>query len=606
MCAVRRTLPMVAALSLGLVAAPALGEVTVDGFALQVHVPTYAGDRFFASPDAAVNGRFTPSVKLGFDYAHLPLRVVDSGSGEEIPSGRLVRDQLYLDLDVSLALFDRLEVDVALPFVAWQSGDALPGTEPVRGGQIGDVRLGARLALLGRTGEAFALGLQADLFVPTGPRRDFAGDGFVRGHPRLIASGLLGQRWVYSAAVGVMLRRHDDLGIGEIGTALTYSAAAGVLLFSQRLQVGPELYGSTNFAGGASPLEAMLGAKACLPAGLVAGVGVGAGLTRAPGAAAVRALATLAWEPGRQCGVTDFDGDGVADDRDRCPHVRGEGPDGCPAPLDRDSDGVADAVDACPAEAGVANFDPRLNGCPPDRDGDGVPDSRDACPAVAGSVNGCPADSDGDGVVDADDACPGEPGDVGRRGCPVDSDHDGVPDTEDACPNVAGEKSADPKVHGCPPPDGDGDGVPDASDACPGKPGPVSDDPKKNGCPAVAVLRQDQIVILQQVQFQSGKAVLERGSEKVLQGVAAILRDHPEIARVSIEGHTDDVGRPAANLALSKARAAAVRQWLVSKARVAPRRLTWEGFGQERPLTTNATPEGRQANRRVEFHIVQP
>jgi outer membrane protein OmpA-like peptidoglycan-associated protein len=67
-----------------------------------------------------------------------------------------------------------------------------------------------------------------------------------------------------------------------------------------------------------------------------------------------------------------------------------------PPPPDRDGDGIADAQDACPDAKGVANPDPKLNGCPPDRDGDGIADDQDACPDFKGiksddpKKNGCP------------------------------------------------------------------------------------------------------------------------------------------------------------------------------------------------------------------------
>jgi outer membrane protein OmpA-like peptidoglycan-associated protein len=75
------------------------------------------------------------------------------------------------------------------------------------------------------------------------------------------------------------------------------------------------------------------------------------------------------------------------------------------------------------------------------------------------------------------------------------------------------------------------------------------------------------------------------------------------VERVAIDGHTDDQGVPAANQRLSLARAEAVKAYLVV-AGVPPERLEARGFGQARPLTSNATPAGREQNRRVEFIIL--
>ena len=587
-----------------------------EGFALQQYEPTYAGDRFFAVPDASVEGKLVPAVKLSLVYGYLPLRVADAATGKTVPNGELVRHQLYLDLDASLSIADLVRLDVALPVAAFQSGEApSPGALAVRGGRLSDLRVGARVALAGSARDPAAVGLQVDLFLPTGSKDDFASDGSVRGQPRLVVSGLLAQRYVYAFSLGAMLRRHRDLGAAQIGSAFTYSAAAAILLGGGRVQIGPELFGSTDFGSGQTPLEALAGARVCAFSGLMLGAGAGGALSRAPGSAEVRAFFDLAWQPGTSCQISDADGDGIPDERDACPRVPGVASsdpkqNGCPP--DRDGDGIADAQDACPDLAGAPSADPKQNGCPPDRDGDGVPDEVDACPDKPGvqssdpKKNGCPPDRDGDGIADAKDACPDVAGapnrDPKRNGCPADRDGDKIADAADACPDVAGAPSNGPKTNGCPA-DRDGDGVPDAVDACPDKPGVQSSDPKKNGCPAVAALRESSIVILQQIQFESGKARLKPESDGVLKEVAAILKEHPEIATLSVEGHTDSTGSPAFNLALSKERAAAVRAWLVGSG-IEAKRLTATGFGMEKPIAPNATHSGRQMNRRVEFQIV--
>lgn len=113
--------------------------------------------------------------------------------------------------------------------------------------------------------------------------------------------------------------------------------------------------------------------------------------------------------------VVDTDGDGIADENDKCPNLVGTiVNDGCPT--DTDGDGIADVDDKCPQLAGSA-----INkGCPVDTDGDGVADNQDDCPELAGvsENNGCPADSDGDGVYDKDDKCPNRIGPISRGGCP--------------------------------------------------------------------------------------------------------------------------------------------------------------------------------------------
>jgi hypothetical protein len=170
----------------------------------------------------------------------------------------------------------------------------------------------------------------------------------------------------------------------------------------------------------------------------------------------------------------DRDGDGVADEVDRCPDEPGRLPaSGCP---DRDGDGTPDAEDACPDQTGL----PEQAGCPVpeegDADGDGTPDEADVCADVPGPgpAEGCP-DADADGVPDSGDACPSEAGWLATDGCPTpgDADGDGVADADDVCPDGFGR----PDLEGCP--DDDGDDVADGDDACPDEWGPREHD----GCP---------------------------------------------------------------------------------------------------------------------------
>jgi OOP family OmpA-OmpF porin len=99
-----------------------------------------------------------------------------------------------------------------------------------------------------------------------------------------------------------------------------------------------------------------------------------------------------------------------------------------------------------------------------DKDGDGVPDETDACPEVKGvaALKGCP-DSDGDGITDKDDKCPNEKGLIKYNGCPIpDTDKDGINDEVDNCKDVPGLA----RYQGCPIPDTDKDGVDDEEDKC--------------------------------------------------------------------------------------------------------------------------------------------
>jgi outer membrane protein OmpA-like peptidoglycan-associated protein len=153
-----------------------------------------------------------------------------------------------------------------------------------------------------------------------------------------------------------------------------------------------------------------------------------------------------------------------------------------------------------------------------------------------------------------------------------------------------------------PPPDRYNDCVLDSADSCRDVPGPSVPVPKKNGCP-LARVEGGQVKITEQVKFKTASAEILPESDLVLRAIADILKGHPEITKVRVEGHTDNKGAAAYNKDLSKKRATSVATWLI-RAGIDKKRLTSEGFGLEKPIDDNSTEEGRQNNRRVEFHIV--
>jgi OOP family OmpA-OmpF porin len=103
----------------------------------------------------------------------------------------------------------------------------------------------------------------------------------------------------------------------------------------------------------------------------------------------------------------------------------------------------------------------------------------------------------------------------------------------------------------------------------------------------------------QGILFATGKAVVQPESRPVLKEIAATLKQHKDL-KILIEGHTDNVGLPASNLALSEARAAAVKATLVADFDIAADRITTKGLGDSKPAVPNTSAEGRAQNRRVE------
>lgn len=286
----------------------------------------------------------------------------------------------------------------------------------------------------------------------------------------------------------------------------------------------------------------------------------------------------------------DSDGDGIVDELDLCPNEFGSKElNGCP---DKDEDGIPDYLDKCPDKKGLKEF----GGCP-DTDGDGIPDNEDQCPNEAGpaSNKGCPTgDKDGDGIPDDKDKCPNEAGPIENDGCPwSDRDGDGVPDKDDKCPDSPGLKV----YNGCP--DTDGDGIDDSRDKCPTIPGTVAND----GCPEISKEDKKTLdIAMQAVQFQTGSAVLKPESNVVLRQIADIMTKYPDFNMI-ISGHTDNVGNPGANQALSERRAKACYDFLIKQG-VSETRVNYIGYGDSRPIATNQTDKGKSLNRRVEFNLI--
>ena len=103
--------------------------------------------------------------------------------------------------------------------------------------------------------------------------------------------------------------------------------------------------------------------------------------------------------------------------------------------------------------------------------------------------------------------------------------------------------------------------------------------------------------------FQNGKAVLDAAKcENTLKAIDGLIKDAPGF-KVTIEGHTDNKGKAAANLKLSQARAEAVRQWLIDHLQTPADRMAAKGFGSTKPIADNKTDAGRNKNRRVDFSV---
>lgn len=115
----------------------------------------------------------------------------------------------------------------------------------------------------------------------------------------------------------------------------------------------------------------------------------------------------------------------------------------------------------------------------------------------------------------------------------------------------------------------------------------------------LAAIEQAGFVALNGIEFDTGKASIRKDSESLLNEIFRLL-DKNKALKISIQGHTDNIGKPETNLALSRARAAAVQDWLIAKG-IAASRLSVSGFGDTKPIADNRTEAGRAKNRRVEL-----
>ncbi|WP_235299158.1 OmpA family protein [Portibacter marinus] len=114
-------------------------------------------------------------------------------------------------------------------------------------------------------------------------------------------------------------------------------------------------------------------------------------------------------------------------------------------------------------------------------------------------------------------------------------------------------------------------------------------------------ITSDSTFIFTKLSFQTGSAAIESGSGEEVDNLASILKAYPGV-NVEIQGHTDNIGDAAVNKALSQARAEAVKARLVDRG-IDSNRLVAKGYGDEEPIATNETEEGRRENRRVQVKI---
>jgi OOP family OmpA-OmpF porin len=456
--------------------------------------------------------------------------------------GAVVKNQLFLHVAAGISLWDRLWIFANMPLALVNSGETVQGYSVPSGAAAGDLRAGLRVRLLGENRSLASLSLSGYVFFPTGNKDKSTGANEIHGMPALVLAGE-GDSFAYAVNAGVDVR------------GKTNNSGAGM----------PDLGSDLTFGGAFGVLLAdrmlQIGPEIYGNTLMVGNGSFGKDATNLEGILGARMrVGPMVMGLGGGPGITKGIGTPtlrVVASVAYAPYPEKPAPPPPPKkvvpPPDRDKDGIPDKVDACPDEPGVKSDDPDKNGCPPP-----------------------PPDRDGDGILD----------------------------NVDACPDLKGVQSDDPTQNGCPP-DTDGDGIRDDVDACPREKGMPDSDPQKNGCPKSVRVTEEEIVILDQVQFKTGSAKILPASDDLLTQVANVLAEHPEILKIEVQGHTDNRGGKRYNKKLSEKRAAAVVKWLTKRGNIDAARLTSHGYGMDEPIAENDTPEGRQQNRRVQFKIVE-
>lgn len=115
-------------------------------------------------------------------------------------------------------------------------------------------------------------------------------------------------------------------------------------------------------------------------------------------------------------------------------------------------------------------------------------------------------------------------------------------------------------------------------------------------------VKKDVKIVLKNVFFDQGKAILRPTSYPELNRLAKLLKDVPTL-KIEISGHTDNTGSASFNQKLSEDRARAVVEYIKAQ-EISPDRLTYVGYGETQPIADNTTKDGRQQNRRVEFKVL--
>lgn len=584
----------------GLLPTPARAELSVN---TQTFHPAIGAENIITVEGSRTGQRFRPILTGLIEYGHRPLRLIDNASGQTL--AETVRHITTLHMIGGVALTRWFQLGLDLPIVLYQDFDRatpaadVPNTPASYG--LGDVRVVGKVRLLNNSKSGIGLAFVPQFTFPSGDGKQLRGDDAYGIEPRFALDYRSQGGAIIALNLGFLGRTSDQvLRNLRISSQVRYGLGMYVPL--------PEGFGLMGeFAGGTSvatepngpiysPLEGHVGGRWAHRSGFQLNLGTGMGFTDAPGSPKFRFFASVGYAPMEREKVSDPPKPTTA------PILVEKSGSG--AGLITSLPGGIDCGQACSAEfklgsqivfRALPNATSRFIGW------SGPCSGTEDCVVVLRGPTSIRAEfahaeeRRASLTVEKDGEGQGE----------ILSDPSGI-----ACGKVCSASfRIDQEVRFV--------AVPTKESRFAGWEGACTGTE-----PCTVVVRGDtrlrarfikaQIIVQEKkldlngnvVHFETAKAKIDIDSFHLLDEVVLIMKENPNM-RLRIEGHTDSVpfNAPGGNLQLSKDRAASVANYLVTHG-ILGARVSSEGYGDSCPVATNATPEGRQANRRTEFLIV--
>lgn len=583
-------------------ATPSIPELNAQLYRIPVDA-----DRTLWTDDAGLAPDHHVRAKVGLIYAHDPL--IFRNADDPTDEYGLLTDVLQTNVIGSYS-FSRLRIGLDLPVYLLAASEVADG-----GGGLGDVAVDLKGTVLSRKlGAPVGVAIATRFGLPTATVDLPLGGAGLTWEASAIVDYEVGPV-LLAANLGTIINPDVPGGDSAWSDQFLWRAGAGYAIDNDALYgISADLAGRISYANGfgtgASPAEWLLGGWSRFQDDWVARGGVGSGIGRGIGAPEFRMVLTVGYEP--------------------------------PALLDRDGDGVVDTSDACVSE-------------PEDADGwqdaDGCPDPSVRLTVQVVDPSGAPVDTATVKLVVEDgvaEVAPGATRDLhpGRWAVTVEAPGfallEGqiiVPEGPDATTEVlqieplAGlvrmvvEDPEGQPVAGLFQVDGGGPvAVEDGGGEVEAPPGRHEVVVRADGFkpktvlvqvaagqptetrvvlePALATVTRDRIEIRDKVYFETNRAVIKPESYALLDEIAGLVADYPEVQKLRVDGHTDERGPAGYNRRLSQQRADAVRQYLINKG-VDSSRIFARGAGEDEPLVKEKTDEAYEQNRRVEFVVVE-